>query len=751
MFYALGSVGAFTQGARKRRKEIRSERAAIRDEFDRWKANNPNATAMDFHAKVKQLGATTPGGSVALPDASSIQRMAAENLRRKQQEEADRARKLRVDNLNMARTESAVLKDQIYSGVDADEALRVAGMELKPENLTLAKGIKAKFDAEQAQKETQLKQAEEDRDFARRQAALAAEHDWLEKNPFGTQQDAQEFVSRRLGQSSGPPATAPNTYGPMPTSSAPSAPMSVGNAGVQIAQRQFEEALPTLFKNNPGKYAGPNGYEMLTRDAVQLAQREGSTLPPAQIAQALEATNFVRQYDESLDDTRFDAALKGDEPSSLSITIGEGKNAIPISLKDIYESQLNNGGVLDSRAIPFDKLDAFQAIVAPFFSVNKDGTADLMPLKNMGNQLAGLKGQLDQAGIFDKSELTTLREQAVLNEGQAESGAALLDNQRKELEAVVDEVRAQLAAAGSLYEQQQILAQQKVRMDYFKSLTLNDRITEIYANGGFYPLDVLPASMHSSYDRQAFASTFDDAYESMVAFGRENAGRVMVSSEANEAAQKADVFDTVLETVATPVTAAEREVLAAFSKENPAPLDLRIMAVEDGVAQRVPFIQDGPLAEVLSSKDGDIFIKALKAGLTVYRDHAGGAPDMNAGNLASAAGQEVLRFMSSGQYEQPRQKRAENAFKNALGKQGISSEEANRLADLFTSAVLNDLREYETDQTTQLFGGPATVPLTKTALELLTDALLNGPMAPAPKTVPTNQGLPPGAEFVIPN
>jgi len=472
--------------------------------------------------------------------------MAAENLRRKQQEEADRARKLRVDNMNMSMTQSTFLNQQIAAGMPVNQALTAAGYELSDDNFKMAGGVKSKVDAEKAQKEAREARLEEDRDFARRQAALDAEQAWLEQNPFGTQQDAQEFVSRRLGQFSGPPATAPNTYGPMPTSSAPSAPMSVGNAGVQIAQRQFEEALPTLFKNNPGKYAGPNGYEMLTRDAVQLAQREGSTLPPAQIAQALEATNFVRQYDESLDDTRFDAALKGDEPSSLSITIGEGKNAIPISLKDIYESQLNNGGVLDSRAIPFDKLDAFQAIVAPFFSVNKDGTADLMPLKNMGNQLAGLKGQLDQAGIFDKSELTTLREQAVLNEGQAESGAALLDNQRKELEAVVGEVKAQLAAAGSLYEQQQILAQQKVRMDYFKSLTLNDRIAEIYANGGFYPLDVLPASMHSSYDRQAFASTFDDAYESMVAFGRENAGRVMVSSEVNEAAEQAKLQDVAL-------------------------------------------------------------------------------------------------------------------------------------------------------------------------------------------------------------
>ena len=68
MFYALGSIGSFADGARTRQKEQRVERAAIREEFDRWKANNPNATAMDFHTKVKQLGATTPGGGSVLPD-----------------------------------------------------------------------------------------------------------------------------------------------------------------------------------------------------------------------------------------------------------------------------------------------------------------------------------------------------------------------------------------------------------------------------------------------------------------------------------------------------------------------------------------------------------------------------------------------------------------------------------------------------------------------------------------------------------
>ena len=166
MFYALSSVGAFTQGAQKRRREIRSERAAIREEFERWKANNPYATAMDFHAKVKQLGATSPGGNVALPDSASIQRMAAENLRRKQEEEAEKARRLRTQNLQASMIETEFLREQLGAGVDIDVALRTAGMDLSEQNFALAKGIKQGIDAEAAEKARIGEQREIDRELA---------------------------------------------------------------------------------------------------------------------------------------------------------------------------------------------------------------------------------------------------------------------------------------------------------------------------------------------------------------------------------------------------------------------------------------------------------------------------------------------------------------------------------------------------------------------------------------------------------
>ena len=145
MFYGIGSIGA---GMRRRRKEIRSERAAIREEFERWKAANPYATAADFHSKVKQLGATTPGGSVALPDGMAIQRMAAENMRRKQEEEAEKARRLRVQNLQATMTETKFLTDLFKNGVDTYDALTRAGMETTPENMKWATSIKDQIDLE---------------------------------------------------------------------------------------------------------------------------------------------------------------------------------------------------------------------------------------------------------------------------------------------------------------------------------------------------------------------------------------------------------------------------------------------------------------------------------------------------------------------------------------------------------------------------------------------------------------------------
>ena len=366
MFYALGSVGAFAQGARKRRNEIRNERAAIRAEFERRKANNPNATAMDFHAKVKQLGATTPGGSVALPDASSIQRMAAENLRRKQEEEADRARKLRVDNLNMARTESAVLEDQSKGGADIDKALRVAGMELSPENFALAKGLNAKSDAEQ--EHTKI-----DRELNRSLQVLNAEQAYLKSRPFASPAEAQQAIAQRLGVGT-QTSQAPNPSG------ATTRGASLSDNGVLHVQGAFDRMLPTLFENNKMKYAGPNGYETLKRDALQLATSGGSALSPEQIIRALEGTNFVAQFNAQIDDLAFKSQLEGTQPSELSITVGEGKNAMAVELAEIYKSQLNNSNILSSRRIPYNKLDEFQSIVAPYFEI-ADGAAKMKPLR----------------------------------------------------------------------------------------------------------------------------------------------------------------------------------------------------------------------------------------------------------------------------------------------------------------------------------------------------------------------------------
>jgi len=115
MFYAA-NIGV---GMQRRRNEIRSERAAIREEFERWRKNNPYATAAEFHAKVKQLGSTTPGGGVALPDHYAIQQMAAENQRQKQMVEEEREREQRLRSLQLQEATSGLMRKNAITGEES--------------------------------------------------------------------------------------------------------------------------------------------------------------------------------------------------------------------------------------------------------------------------------------------------------------------------------------------------------------------------------------------------------------------------------------------------------------------------------------------------------------------------------------------------------------------------------------------------------------------------------------------------------
>lgn len=749
MFYALGSIGSFADGARTRQKEQRVERAAIRDEFERWKANNPNATAMDFHAKVKQLGATTPGGSVALPDASSIQRMAAENLRRKQQEEADRARKLRVDNLNMASTQSAFLRDQIYSGVDVDEALRKTGMELSPENFALAKGIKANFDAEK-------EQAKIDREFSRSLQVLNAEQDYLKSRPFASSAEAQQAIAQRLGVGTHT-SQAPNPSG------ATTQGASLSDNGVLRVQGAFDRMLPTLVENNKMKYAGPNGYETLKRDALQLATSGGSTLPPEQIIRALEGTNFMAQFNAQIDDLAFASQLDGKQPSELSITVGEGKNAMAIELAEIYKSQLNNGDALSSRRIPYNKLDEFQSIVAPYFEA-VDGAAQmkaLPPGTSMEEALGQIDDQLNAAGIYNQDQLARQRQRKIAEYGQVDSLDILLAGQKDQLDEAVADATKAMEEAGSAAGQQAILNEVAQRFDFFKGLIENDRIADIYANGGVYPLDILPTSQHAMFQKDTFYALFDDAMAELNQIAKTNEGQVSTSAEKEEAEAEGSRVDRATNVASESVS--DNEVNAAIQALGGFGINQGLFAGlntdENGNFYREP-VPTSALSAALLQQDTKVkgaVVQAMASAFEAFEAQRGAGlqiarPTGRKGLFSNIAGfieaeitnvqQAMSQFPGYNRAVEDATKQFQTTLEMTTGTSGLSSGQIDKLVSDFGTYIKQATRQRRV--TTNAFDmTPRTPNVTQTNL-------LGQPAQPMTSEQMLQQSVP-GAEFVIPN
>lgn len=795
MFYALSSIGSFTDGARKREREIRNERTAIREEFERWKANNPYATAMDFHAKVKQLGSTSPGGNVALPDSASIQRMAAENLRRKQEEEAEKARRRRIQDMDMKIKETTYARQLLMDNpnMSASQLLNSMGMPTTGATLEWAEGLQQKMKTELEQAQADRARKLEQENFERNMAVAGAMRDYRSKNPAASAADEDNYRSFLLGgsspqaSSSSPApsmgASTPSVYGPTAPAAPTQAATPTASAPDTRLQSFFDGTMGALVNERQEAYLGPNGYEQLQQDAIALARRSGArSASDAEIIAALEASDFFAEYSEIADNAAFASQFGGKQPSELSITVGDGKNAVAIELAEIYNSQLNNSNILSSRSIPYDKLDEFQSIVAPYFEV-VDGTAQMkaLPPSEMEQVLAQVEQQLNAAGIYNKEQLTRMRQQKIAEYGQVDSLDILLADQKGQLDEVVADATKAMKEAGSAAGQQAVLNEVAQRFAYFKGLIENDRIADIYANGGVYPLDILPTNQHALFQKDAFYALFDDAMAELNRFAVVNKAQVEDPTETAEANRMAAEEDIIQTAVQSEVTEEERAAVASFAAGMDAPADPSIIRVVDGQVQRVPFLQDGPVAEVLKSKQGDAFINALRAGLQVYRDDTSGPAPMQAGNILAAAGQSAGRFLSSNQFEGPRQSNAVRAFKEALSRFEMSNDQLDALglraeferyrrqqlgkagsggtevtiidflADLFQREILNNPTEYETGQTQNLFGGPATVPVTKLAVDLLSDILL---APPGPKLMTADQMLQqsvPGARFVIPN
>ena len=103
----------FTQGYQANQDRIRNRRAKVNQAFQEWKRDNPYATAADFQSAIRAIGGGDLTVAGAFPGQQAIQRMAADNQRKKQEAEQQKAfdqmeRKLRYQNSLTSAVSNAV-------------------------------------------------------------------------------------------------------------------------------------------------------------------------------------------------------------------------------------------------------------------------------------------------------------------------------------------------------------------------------------------------------------------------------------------------------------------------------------------------------------------------------------------------------------------------------------------------------------------------------------------------------------------
>ena len=146
----------FYRGHKRAQERTNTRRAKVFDAFQRWKADNPYATAADFQNAVRAIGGGDLTVANSLPGQQAIQRMASENQRRKAEAEEQKRfegmeRKLRYQN-------------SLYSAVG--NAINIMGDKADPATVAAQLGIpveqvKPAFD--QAKAQAQKAQADEQR------------------------------------------------------------------------------------------------------------------------------------------------------------------------------------------------------------------------------------------------------------------------------------------------------------------------------------------------------------------------------------------------------------------------------------------------------------------------------------------------------------------------------------------------------------------------------------------------------------
>lgn len=655
MFYALGSVGAFAQGARKRRKEIRSERAAIREEFERWRKNNPYATAAEFHSKVKQLGSSTPGGGVALPDHQAIQQMAAQNQMQKQMAEQERERTRAVQDLNMTRAMSQGFNEYFANNPSANVSDAVNSMKLPLDQTTQAL-------AENAQRGAQNKlalteQATETARLERERAEIFAYMRQMTNPYYASYSPAQklEEAARTLGytlpsdlqkvvdkdvstQANDQTAAAPSS--PAQTSTMLPQPDTMGAvppAPQVTAAPALDSALGAALSGMIQRADGPLTSRGLEAVIAKVANDlTGGMRKPEDVAAAVSQNKYIKQLRMEAHQYDFDQQLEGERDVKDLYAAIDGKS---VGLSSFLETAGDLSGALSNLYIPPGS-EAVLADVLGGMLQDKNGEFVLKRKMRKMNSVElqdHILSEVGAAGFVTIDEMKANRADALANAPELNKVEDLFSSFDENM--MPDAVQT-ITAPRSIKERTDLKEENIKQLKFLKAIALNGRAVDQYAHNMMSPSDVLPYSELPRY-QEVMGAYFDERISALEAIDvtagpRSNNEK---NAEVKDAARLTAQTDGISAAQENPVGKTGTDALLESMRFG-ADLNLgNLIRREDGEIQFGSLLAATELEQQLRSEDGPIIASAIKAALTTYLSYDAEMPDATGlGVLTSAVG-----------------------------------------------------------------------------------------------------------------
>lgn len=653
MVYAIAGLGA---GMRRRRKEIRNERAQIREEFERWRQNNPYATAADFHAKVKQLGSSTPGGSVALPDGMAIQRMAQENALRKQEEEAEKERLRRVNALNLRTAEANALRD-IYADkpdTDTSTALMAIGRPVDAAGVALA---------EAARSAAQRSQVDRDREINIAKANYV--ETLLRNNPLMSLDDVEQRADSLYGGTPMARAANASATGSPASSSAGEVSRIVGFLDAEMAQVD-----------------SPRNMEL----ALQLARRRAIAAGRSEeeFEAALEQSIIYQRKLEDFSMQAFKQRVEGATDIANLVGVVDG---VDVPLSKMEETAFNNTGYLTSAYIPPGAEVLAATVLGNYLTLNEDGEpqlkADFAAMDAIERD-ERIRADLAALGIGNKEEILAAQ-QAAVSGPKLKDATVYVEMMEREK---YDDLATEIAAIQELTT----AAEKERAKTRLLSLLAAEEATlfgrdkaSVYAAGFPHPEDVLPRGADITPIREWFAQAREkvEAIDPM-------AGTIADTEAAageQEAKLEALKTDAILESRASPVGDNELSSIQDALRRNGyfgQRLDnIDIMSAEGGETSFVSPFRASELQQIFEGENARLATGALRAAMQVYANYS--RPAVTGDNILQV-GSSLLGTFAQG--PMPRIAEATKTAQAFLVDAGMDAREASTIAAAFRNAGL---------------------------------------------------------------